>query len=118
LIPDSPGLRPETARRGAYVSTTAQLRREAMKRILIGTALAGLIVGTFASLSFATPLPVRLDNGSAANIVQVDSRCGPHHHFIGGFRDRYGHWHSGHCVRNYVRDRGYDRYERGYDHYR
>jgi hypothetical protein len=80
-----------------------------MKKILIGTALAGLIVGTFASLSFAAPLPGKLDNGSSANIVQVDSRCGPHHHFTGGFRDRYGHWHSGHCVRNEDHDRGYYR---------
>lgn len=41
-----------------------------MKKILIGTALAGMIVGTFASLSFAAPLPARLDNG-ATNIVRV-----------------------------------------------
>jgi hypothetical protein len=109
LIPDSPGLRPETARDHAYLAKIAQLRREAMKKILIGTALAGLIVGTFASLSFAAPLPARLDNGSSANIVQVDSRCGPHHHFIGGFRDRYGHWHSGRCVRSDDHNRGYYR---------
>ena len=72
-----------------------------MKRILIGTALAGMIVGTFASLSFAAPLPAKLDNGSSANIVQVDSRCGPHHHYVRGFRDHHGHWVSGHCTRNY-----------------
>ena len=78
-----------------------------MKKILIGTALAGVIVGTVASLSFAAPLPARLDNGSA--IVQVDMRCGPHHHFVGGHRDRFGHWMSGHCVRNHDRDRDRDR---------
>ena len=42
-----------------------------MKRLLIGTALAGLIVGCFASLSFAAPLPARLDNGRSAAIVTV-----------------------------------------------
>jgi len=78
-----------------------------MKKILLGTALAGMIVGTFASLSFAAPAPARLDNGGSANIVQVDARCGPHHHFIHGFRNRYGHWVPGHCVRNYDHDRGY-----------
>jgi Ni/Co efflux regulator RcnB len=75
-----------------------------MKKILIGTALAGMVVGSFASLSFAAPLPAKLDNGSSANIVQVDSHCGPHHHMTHGFRDRFGHWHSGHCVRNDERD--------------
>jgi hypothetical protein len=80
-----------------------------MKKILIGTALAGIVVGSFASISFAAPLPARLDNGSSANIVQVDMRCGPHHHFVGGHRDRYGHRIPGHCVRNYDHDRGYYR---------
>jgi hypothetical protein len=77
-----------------------------MKKILIGTALAGMIVGTFASISFAAPLPAKLDNDGGA-IVQVDMRCGPHHHMVGGHRDRFGHWMRAHCVRNY--DRGYDR---------
>jgi hypothetical protein len=96
-------LRPETAPDALYLRTikTWIAWREVMKKILFGTALAGLIVGTFASLSFAAPLPPKLDNGSSANIVQVDSRCGPHHHYMHGFRDRYGHWHGGHCVRNY-----------------
>lgn len=80
-----------------------------MKRILIGTALAGLIVGAFSGLSFAAPLPARLDSGNSANIVQVDARCGPHHHFIHGFRDRFGHWVPSHCVRNEDHDRGYYR---------
>jgi hypothetical protein len=82
-----------------------------MKKILIGTALAGMIVGTFASFSFAAPLPAPVANGSAANIVQVDARCGPHHFFTGGHRDRFGHWIPGHCVRYDDHGRGghYDR---------
>jgi Ni/Co efflux regulator RcnB len=80
-----------------------------MKKILIGTALAGMIVGTFTSLSFAAPVPARLDTGVSSNIVQVDARCGPHRHFIRGFRNRYGRWMPGHCVRNYERGRGYYR---------
>jgi len=87
-----------------------------MTKILIGAALAGMIVGTFTSLSFAAPLPARLDNGNPANIVQVDARCGPYHHFIHGFHDRFGRWFPGHCIRNFARDRDYDHRDR-YDHY-
>ncbi|HEY1505250.1 MAG TPA: hypothetical protein VGF92_13175 [Stellaceae bacterium] len=72
-----------------------------MKKILIGTALAGAIVGSFASLSFAAPAPGKVDTAGATNIIQVDTRCGPRHHFEHGFRDRFGHWHPGRCVRNY-----------------
>jgi len=78
-----------------------------MKKILIGTALAGMIVGTFASLSFAAPLPARLGNGGASHVIAVDMRCGPHHHFTHGFWNRHGHWIPGHCVRNYGRGRDY-----------
>ena len=72
-----------------------------MKKLLIGTALAGAIVGTFTSLAFAAPLPARLANGPSANIVTVDYRCGPHRHIVGGFRDRFGQWIPPHCVRNH-----------------
>lgn len=71
-----------------------------MKKLLIGTALAGAIVGTFASFSFAAPMPARLDNASSPNIVTVDYRCGPRHHLVGGFRDRFGQWVPPHCVRD------------------
>lgn len=71
-----------------------------MKKILIATALAGAIVGAFASLSFAAPLPARLGSHSSANIVAADSRCGPHHHYMRGFRDRFGHWIPGRCLRD------------------
>lgn len=81
-----------------------------MKKLLIGTALAGAIVGTFTSLAFAAPLPARLDNGRAANIVTADYRCGPRHHFVGGFRDRFGRWIPPHCVRDrYMPPPGYYR---------
>ena len=82
-----------------------------MKKILLGTALAGMIVGTFTSLSFAASAPARMDDRDSTNIVQVDAHCGPHRHFVHGFRDRYGRFVPGHCVRNY--DRGYER-DRGY----
>lgn len=72
-----------------------------MKKILIATALAGAIVGTFASLSFAAPLPARLDPSPRANIVTVDARCGHFHHYVHGFRDRDGHWIAGRCVRDH-----------------
>jgi hypothetical protein len=74
-----------------------------MKKILIATALAGAIVGSFASLSFAAPLPARLDNGSSSAIVNVAEGCGPYGHRTHGFRDRYGHWIPGHCVRDFHR---------------
>jgi hypothetical protein len=79
-----------------------------MKKILIGTALAGMIVGTFASFSFAAPLPARLDNGNGA-IVNVADGCGPYGHRV-HFRNRFGRLVAGRCVRDRrVHDR-YDRY--------
>lgn len=69
-----------------------------MKKLLIGTALAGAIVGTFTSLAFAAPLPARLDDSRSSNIVTVDYRCGPHRHFVHGFRDRLGEWVPPHCL--------------------
>jgi hypothetical protein len=71
-----------------------------MKKLLIGTALAGALVGTFASLSLAAPLPAQLDPHNSASIVSVDYRCGPYRHFMHGFHDRYGHWIPGRCLRN------------------
>lgn len=70
-----------------------------MKKLLIGTALAGAIVGTFATLGYAAPLATPLDN-SRSPVVTVDYRCGPHHHMVGGFRDGYGRWIPPHCVRD------------------
>jgi hypothetical protein len=82
-----------------------------MKKILIGTALAGAIVGAFTSLSFAAPLPARLDHGNAA-IVNVAEGCGPYAHRI-HFRDRFGRWVAGRCVRDREFHRDYrDRYYR------
>ena len=71
-----------------------------MKKILIGTALAGVIVGSFASLSFAAPLPARLDGNNSPAIVDVSGGCGPYGHRTHSFRDRFGHWIPGHCVRD------------------
>jgi hypothetical protein len=73
-----------------------------MKKILIATALAGAIVGTFASLSFAAPLPTRLDNGVSSNIINVDRFCGPDYRLERGFRDRYGRWIPPRCIRERV----------------
>ena len=73
-----------------------------MKKLLLGTALAGALVGGFASLSLAAPLPARLDNGSSA-IINVAEGCGPYHHRTHGFRDRHGHYVPGHCVRDHRR---------------
>ncbi len=72
-----------------------------MKKLLIGTALAGIVVGSFASLSFAAPLPARLDHNSSA-IVDVSGGCGPYGHRTHAFRDRFGRWIPGHCVRDHV----------------
>jgi hypothetical protein len=72
-----------------------------MKKILIASALAGAIVGGFASLSFAAPLPARLDSGRSSAIINVAEGCGPYHHRTRGFRDRFGHWIPGHCVRDH-----------------
>lgn len=83
-----------------------------MKRILIGTALAGMIVGTFASFSFAAPLPARLDHGNSG-IINVAEGCGPYAHRT-HFRDRFGRWVWGRCVPNHREHyRDYD-----HDHYR
>jgi hypothetical protein len=80
-----------------------------MKRILIGTALAGMIVGTFSSLSFATPMPARPDNASSG-IINVADGCGPYAH-RDRFRDRFGRIVWGRCVPNYrERYRDYYRY--------
>jgi hypothetical protein len=69
-----------------------------MKKLLIGTALAGALVGSFASFSSAAPLPTPLDAKGSANIVDVAGRCGPYHHYVHGFHDHHGHWIAGHCV--------------------
>ena len=85
-----------------------------MKKILIGTALAGMIVGTFASFSFAAPLPARLHDGNGA-IINVAEGCGPYAH-RDRFRDRFGRLVWGRCepnVRHYYRHR-----HRDYDYYR
>ena len=80
-----------------------------MKKILIGAALAGAIVGTFASLSFAAPLPAQIDNGVSPNSITVDRACGPYAHLAGGFRDRYGRWIPRHCISDRVYRPYYDR---------
>jgi hypothetical protein len=67
-----------------------------MKKILIGTALAGMIVGTFTSLSFAAPLPARPDKANGA-IINVAEGCGPYAHRE-HFRDRFGRMVVGRCV--------------------
>ncbi|HEY3917410.1 MAG TPA: hypothetical protein VGL83_06440 [Stellaceae bacterium] len=72
-----------------------------MKKILIATALAGAIVGSFASVSFAAPLPAMIDSHAPANIITVDHRCGPFHHYVRGFRARDGRVIPGHCVRDH-----------------
>lgn len=83
-----------------------------MKKVLIGAGLAGMIVGTFASFSFAAPLPAPPDEGNGA-ILKVAEGCGPYAHRI-HFRDRYGRWVWGRCVPNHrLRERDYyyrDRY--------
>ena len=70
-----------------------------MRKILYGTALAGLIVGTFSSLSFAAPLQARPDNANGA-IINVADGCGPYAH-RDRFRDRFGRIVWGRCVPNY-----------------
>lgn len=72
-----------------------------MKKLLIATALAGAIVGTFASLGFAASLPTQLANGRSPNIVSVDYRCGPGRHIERGFYDRFGRWIPPHCARDF-----------------
>lgn len=82
-----------------------------MKKILIGTAVAGMIVGTFSSLSFAAPLSARPDKANSA-IINVADGCGPYAH-RDRFRDRFGRIVWGRCVANYregYRDRGYRYY--------
>lgn len=37
---------------------------------------------------------------AAPEIVEVAVRCGPHAHYVRGYRTRHGHWIKGHCVRN------------------
>jgi hypothetical protein len=77
-----------------------------MKKILIGTAVAGMVVGTFSSLSFAAPLPAP-DKANSA-IIDVADGCGPYAH-RDRFRDRFGRIVWGRCVPNYrERYRGYD----------
>jgi hypothetical protein len=81
-----------------------------MKKILIGTALAGMIVGTFTSLAFAAPLPARPDNANGA-IINVAEGCGPYAHRE-HFRDRFGRIVAGRCVPDHrapYRDYRYDR---------
>lgn len=81
-----------------------------MKKILIGTALAGMIVGTFASFSFAAPLPTRTDQGNGA-IINVADGCGPYAHRV-RVRDRFGRMVWGRCVpneREHYRDNRYYR---------
>ncbi|HVA13185.1 MAG TPA: hypothetical protein VNF99_08040 [Stellaceae bacterium] len=46
-----------------------------MKKILIAAALAGAIVGAFASLSVAAPMPGRLAGSGSPRIV--DMAAGP-----------------------------------------
>lgn len=67
-----------------------------MKKILIGTAVAGMIVGTFSSLSFAAPLAARPDKANSA-IVNVADGCGPYAH-RDRFRDRFGRIVWGRCI--------------------
>ncbi|HLI21550.1 MAG TPA: hypothetical protein VKV32_10560 [Stellaceae bacterium] len=76
-----------------------------MKKILIAAALAGAIVGTFATLGFAAPLPAQLDNARSPAIGNVAQGCGPHRHRVPGFRDRYGRRVPPRCVW----DRGWHR---------
>lgn len=45
-----------------------------MKKILIATALAGAIVGAFASVSFAVPLPAGTGSHPAASSVTAAHR--------------------------------------------
>ena len=78
-----------------------------MKKSLIAAALAGAIVGTFASLSFAAPLATQLDNGRSPNVITVDRFCGPYYRLERGFHDRYGRWVPPRCVRERVYSRPY-----------
>jgi len=80
-----------------------------MKKMLIGTAVAGMIVGTFSSLAFAAPQAVPLHESNGA-IINVAEGCGPYGHRI-HFRDRFGRLVAGRCVPNEYRE-GYRDYYR------
>jgi hypothetical protein len=85
-----------------------------MKRILLGTALAGMLVGTFSSLSLAAPLPARPVKADSA-VINVAEGCGPYAH-RDRFRDRFGRLVWGRCVPNH-RERFRD-YDYDYRYYR
>jgi hypothetical protein len=44
--------------------------------------------------------PGQEGDGLGQIIVPVAEGCGIGWHWVGGYRDRYGHWIPGHCVRN------------------
>jgi len=88
-------------------------------RMLLAAASVALLPALMAvapqpaAAAGSSRVPLAIADGDNPNITHVADRCGRHHHWMSGHRDRFGHWVRGRCVENrYDRPDRYDRYNR------
>jgi hypothetical protein len=71
-----------------------------MTRICTFLVVGAIALAASSVASEATPAVPGpgLSAGPNAPIIEVDSRCGHHAHYVGRHRDHDGHWIRGRCV--------------------